>query len=75
LPILDFESSGFTPTFNCYKKDNKIIVGIEAPGISDIESDISYAGEYCIININGKKKRINILMIIYIIKENLGISL
>ena len=57
LPILGLESSDFIPSYNFYKKDHKFIVKIEAPGNFEIESDILYRGEYCIININGNKKK------------------
>ena len=57
MPILGLESSDFTPTFNCYKKDNKIIVRIEAPGNFSIKNNFDFKGEYCIIKINGMQMK------------------
>ena len=52
----NLKGNGFDPKFNYYKKDDKIIIRVEAPGNSSIESHIDYSGEYTIIRINGEKK-------------------
>ena len=57
LPIISLEYSDFTPVYNYYKKNNKIIVKIEAPGNMSINCNITLAGEYNIINISGKKAK------------------
>ena len=51
----NLKGNGFDPKFNYYKKDDKIIIRVEAPGNSTIESDFDYSGEYTIIRINGEK--------------------
>lgn len=73
LGFSNLKSNGFEPTYNYYKKDDKIIVRVEGPGNCSINSSIDYAGEYTIIKINGNKKKIKNLKnskIIYLIQEN-----
>jgi len=62
LPILSLESSDFIPVYNYYKKDDKIIVKIEASGNTNIKNTVIFKEEYNIINISGTKKKIKILM-------------
>ena len=54
-------SNGFEPKYNFYKetKDNidKIVVRVEAPGNSDIESTVEYIGENTMIKLHGYKKQ------------------
>ena len=57
LGFSNLKSNGFEPTYNYYKKDDKIIVRVEGPGNCSINSTIDYAGEYTIIKINGNKKK------------------
>ena len=57
LGFSNLKSNGFEPTYNYYKKDDKIIVRVEGPGNCSINSSIDYAGEYTIIKINGNKKK------------------
>ena len=56
LGFSNLKGNGFEPKFNYYKKDNKIIIRVEAPGNSNLDSEIDYSGEYTIIRINGEKK-------------------
>ena len=53
----NLKTNGFEPTYNCYKKDDKIIIRVEAPGNSNIKAKIIHSGEYTIIRINGTKRK------------------
>ena len=57
LGFSNLKANGFEPTYNLFKKDNKIIVRIEAAGNSKLEYEIEFAGEYNIIKLRGEKKR------------------
>ena len=57
LGFSNLKANGFDPTYNYYKKDNKIIVRLEAPGNCKLNSSIEYSGEYTIIKIYGNKKK------------------
>ena len=58
LGFSNLKANGFEPTYNLYKKENKIILRIEAAGNTNLEPpDIEYAGEYNIIKITGDKKK------------------
>ena len=57
LGFSNLKSFGFEPTYNYYKKNDKIIVRVEAPGNSTIKSSIHGAGEYTFIRLKGDKKR------------------
>ena len=57
LGFSNLRSNGFEPAYNYYKKDNKIIVKVEAPGNCTLDSDILFSGEYNIIKITGEKKK------------------
>ena len=56
LGFSNFKANSFEPTYNIYKKDNKIIVRFEAPGNNVIKSGLELSGEYNIIKITGEKK-------------------
>ena len=59
LGFSNWKASGFEPTYNFYenKKENKIIIRLEAPGNSQISSKIEYRGENTIIQLSGKKNK------------------
>ena len=57
LGFSNLKANGFEPTYNLFKKDDKIILRVEAPGNCEIESNYEFAGEYNIIKLNGVKKR------------------
>ena len=61
LGFSNLRSNGFEPKYNFYKetKDNidKIVVRVEAPGNSTIESTVEYIGENTIIKLQGDKKK------------------
>ncbi len=61
LGFSNLRLNGFEPKYNFYKetKDNidKIVVRVEAPGNSTIESTVEYIGENTIIKLQGDKKK------------------
>ena len=57
LGFSNLRTNGFMPVYNYYKKDENIIVRIEAPGNCELASKIQYSGEYTIIRIDGNKKK------------------
>jgi len=57
LGFSNLRSNGFEPAYNYYKKDNKIIVKVEAPGNCSLVSDVVFSGEYNVIKITGEKKK------------------
>ena len=59
LGFSNLKANGFEPTYNLYKKENKIIVRVEAPGNCDLDSDLEFTGEYNMIKLNGIKKMDN----------------
>ena len=57
LGFSNLKANGFEPTYNLFKKDNKVIVRVEAAGNCKIDSVIEFAGEYNIIKLWGEKKK------------------
>ena len=57
LGFSNLKPNGYEPTYNYYKKDNKIIVRVEIPGNNKIDSKIDYLGEYSVIILKGIKKK------------------
>ena len=57
LGFSNLKANGFEPTYNYYKKDDKIIIRVEAPGNSSIKSNVDSVGEYKIIRLKGNKKK------------------
>ena len=57
LGFSNLKANGFEPTYNYYKKDDKIIIRVEAPGNSSIKSSVDSVGEYKIIRLNGNKRK------------------
>ena len=58
IDILGFSNlklNGFEPKYNIFKEDNKIIVRVEVPGHSSIQSEIGNDENYSIIKLTGKK--------------------
>ena len=55
LGFSNFKANSFEPTYNIYKKDNKIIVRVEVPGKTVIKAGLEISGEYNIIKIMGEK--------------------
>ena len=56
LGFSNLRSNGFSPCYNIYKKDNKIIIKLEIPGNEKIESKIDYQGNHNVITVKGQKK-------------------
>ena len=58
LGFSNLKANGFEPAYNLFKKEDKIILRIEAPGNCELEpSEIEFAGEYNIIKLKGEKKK------------------
>ena len=57
LGFSNLKANGFEPVYNYYKKGDKVVIRVEAPGNSSIKSSVDSAGEYKIIRLTGNKKR------------------
>ena len=57
LGFSNLKANGFEPTYNYYKKENKIILKIEIPGNHTLTSNIYHLGEFNCIKINGSKNK------------------
>ena len=57
LGFSNLKTSGFEPSYNYYKKDDKIIIRVEIPGNSSIKTTIRHDGEYTFIRLTGTKKK------------------
>ena len=57
LGFSNLKANDFEPTYNYYKKGDKLIIRIEAPGNCDLESTCESIGEYIVIKITGNKKK------------------
>ena len=51
----NLKGDGFEPTYNYYKKDDKLIIRVETPGNCNLESRCENIGEYTVIKISGNK--------------------
>ena len=56
LGFSNLKGTGFEPVYNYYKKGDKIILRVEAPGNSKIKANVEQVGEYKIIRVIGNKK-------------------
>ena len=58
LGFSNLKANGFEPTYNIYKKDDKLIIRLETPGnCDDIKSKIDRIDKYNVIKITGEKKK------------------
>ena len=57
LGFSNLRTNGFMPVYNYYKKENKLIVRVEAPGNCQLKALIINSGEYTIIRLEGNKKQ------------------
>ena len=57
LGFSNLKTNGFEPVYNIYKKDDKLIIRVEASGNSNIKSEIFFSGEYTFIRLSGIKKK------------------
>ena len=57
LGFSNLRSNGYMPVYNYYKKNDKLIVRVEAPGNCDLKATIDKLGEYVYIRIEGNKRK------------------
>ena len=57
LGFSNLKGNGFEPTYNCYKKGNKIIVIAEISGKLELSASLEHNSSYNIIRINGEKMK------------------
>ena len=57
LGFSNLKGNGFEPTYNCYKRDNKIIVRVEVSGNKDLKVSQEHNSSYNIIKVEGEKKK------------------
>ena len=57
LGFSNLKPNGFEPKYNIFQEGNKIIVRVEVPGHSKIQSDIDESENYKIIKLAGEKLR------------------
>ena len=57
LGFSNLKGNGFEPTYNCYKKGNKIIVIVEISGNCELFATFEQHSPYNIIRIKGEKKK------------------
>ena len=57
LVFSNLKANGFEPAYNYYKKDDKVIIRVEAPGNCSIKSNVDALGEYKIIRLTGNKRK------------------
>jgi len=60
LGFFNLKTNSFEPNYNCYKKDDKIIIRFEVPGNCNIKLKIKikteHSGEYTLIRIEGNNE-------------------
>ena len=56
LGFSNLKTNGFEPVYNIYKKEDKLIIRVEASGNSSIKSEIFFSGDYTFIKLSGIKK-------------------
>ena len=56
LGFSNLRTNGFNPVYNYYKKEDKLIVRVEAPGNCNFKSYIDKLDEYVYIRLEGTKK-------------------
>ena len=57
LGFSNLRSNGYMPLYNYYKKNDKLIVRVEAPGNCNIKATVDKLGEYVYIRIEGVKRK------------------
>ena len=57
LGFQNLKSDGYEPSYNCYRKGNKLIINIEAPGDSYLKTEFQRNGAFTFIRIIGKKNK------------------
>ena len=71
LGFQNLKSDGYEPSYNCYRKGNKLIINIEAPGDSYLKTEFQRNGAFTFIRTIGKKIKIwsQVQMKIFLIQE------
>ena len=57
LGFSNLKTNSFEPNYNCYKKEDKIIIRVEVPGNCNIKTKTEHSGEYTLIRIEGNKRK------------------
>ena len=57
LGFSNLKTNSFEPNYNCYKKDDKIIIRVEVPGNCNIKTKTEHSGEYTLLRIEGTKRK------------------
>ena len=57
LGFSNLKTNSFEPNYNCYKKEDKIIIRVEVPGNCSIKTNTEHSGEYTLIRIEGVKRK------------------
>ena len=57
LGFSNLRRNGFEPDYNYYKENDKVVVKVEVPGNSDINSNIEHSGDCTFIRLDGSKRR------------------
>jgi HSP20 family molecular chaperone IbpA len=57
LGFSNLKGNGFEPTYNCYKKGNKIIVRVEVSGNKELKASQEHNSSYNMIKVEGEKKK------------------
>ena len=57
LGFSNLKTNSFEPNYNCYKKEDKILIRVEAPGNCSIKTKTEHSGEYTLIRIEGTKRK------------------
>ena len=57
LGFSNLKINSFEPNYNCYKKDDKIIIRVEVPGNCNIKTKTEHSGEYTLLRIEGTERK------------------
>ena len=57
LGFSNLRTNGFMPLYNYYRKEDKLIIRLEAPGNCSLSATVINLGEYVTIRIEGNKKK------------------
>ena len=57
LGFSNLKTNSFEPNYNCYKKDDKIIIRVEVPGNCNIKTKTEHSGEYTLLRIEGTERK------------------
>ena len=57
LGFSNLRTNGYMPVYNYYRKDDKLIIRIEAPGNCELKTSVVKSGEYNYIKMEGVKRK------------------